>query len=103
VYAVHNYKGGHSLDNVTEIHIIRAMEQHNSALERAIKSAGGVSKLAKALQIHHSNVSHWREWGRVPPRQAIAIERLYPAIKAVDLDPNSPTVSSTEAGTLGRP
>lgn len=50
-------------------------ESTESPLDRAIQRAGGVNKLAKVLGVTHPAVCEWRKLQRVPPRQAIAIER----------------------------
>jgi DNA-binding transcriptional regulator YdaS (Cro superfamily) len=44
------------------------------ALDRAIEIAGGVSKLARRLNIDPSCVSQWRRRKSVPPYMARAIE-----------------------------
>lgn len=44
------------------------------ALDRAIKAAGGVTRLAEKLKVDQSTVSQWRRRKRVPPGMAIPIE-----------------------------
>lgn len=46
------------------------------ALNKAIWFAGGVRALGRALGIDHSNISHWKRAQKVPPVQAIQIEKL---------------------------
>lgn len=52
---------------------LRAMSDRTDALERAIKSAGGLSALASGLGISMQAVSQWDE---VPPLRVIAVEQL---------------------------
>lgn len=46
------------------------------ALELAISSAGGVSKLAAALGVSQSVVSNWKARGQVPADRCPAIEAV---------------------------
>jgi DNA-binding transcriptional regulator YdaS (Cro superfamily) len=56
-----------------------------TALDRAIEEAGGVMALAAVLGVKHPNVAQWRKSGRIPARQAIAIEQwTLGRIRAVD-------------------
>lgn len=48
-------------------------DRENTALERAIKSAGGVGLLAKSLGITPQAVSLWTE---VPPLRVLAVENV---------------------------
>lgn len=50
--------------------MIRDME----ALERAVKQAGGVSKLALSIGVRQSAVSNWKAREEVPLDQCAAIE-----------------------------
>ena len=45
-------------------------------LQKAIRSAGGVSALAKALRLRQSTVSNWPARGRVPAEYCPSIERI---------------------------
>jgi DNA-binding transcriptional regulator YdaS (Cro superfamily) len=45
----------------------------DEALQEAIRRAGGVVALARALGVSHQAVSQWKQ---APPRQAAAIERV---------------------------
>lgn len=49
------------------------MGDRNEALSRAIKSAGGLAKLAEPLGISMQAVSQWDE---VPALRVLAVERL---------------------------
>jgi len=44
----------------------------NTALERAIEAAGGITRLAESLQITKQAVSQWDE---VPPLRVLQVER----------------------------
>lgn len=46
-----------------------------SAIKKAIRKAGGVSKLAKSLKVKPQVVNNWRYRESVPPDQCLAIER----------------------------
>lgn len=50
-----------------------AMRDGKEALERAIKSAGGLTRLAEPLGITAQAVSQWDE---VPPLRVLAVERV---------------------------
>jgi DNA-binding transcriptional regulator YdaS (Cro superfamily) len=45
----------------------------NPALAKAIKAAGGVSALARALGIKHPAIL---QWGRIPANRIVDIERV---------------------------
>ena len=59
-------------------------------LERAVDVLGGVTKVAKLLEIDHSNVSRWLIGKRpLPINHALHIEKLTKgAVKAKDLRPD---------------
>jgi DNA-binding transcriptional regulator YiaG len=50
-------------------------------LEHAIKEAGGVSALARALKLPQSTVASWRQRGSVPAGWQAALPLLYPQKK----------------------
>ncbi|MDE2467338.1 MAG: helix-turn-helix domain-containing protein [Bradyrhizobium sp.] len=47
-----------------------------SPLDTAIEYVGGVTQLARCLEVHQTVVSQWKRRGRVPPKYCIPIERL---------------------------
>lgn len=49
---------------------------HMDALELAITSAGGVTKLAEALGVSQSVVSNWKARGQVPAERCPYIEAV---------------------------
>lgn len=51
----------------------RIMSDRREALERAIKAAGGIAKLAEPLGITAQAVSQWDE---VPPLRVLAVEMV---------------------------
>jgi DNA-binding transcriptional regulator YdaS (Cro superfamily) len=51
----------------------RPMSDPKEALDRALKAAGGQSKLAAALDISAQAISQWDE---VPPLRVLAVEQV---------------------------
>ena len=58
-----------------------------NALDVAIERAGGVGKLAAAIQVGQTVVSNWRSRESVPPEHCAAIE-LATGVSRRDLRPN---------------
>src|SRR5262245_22496546 len=57
----------------TRVRGTTALKMRDSGLEQAIKAAGGVASLARAIGIAQPSVSNWR---RIPAERVLAVEAL---------------------------
>jgi DNA-binding transcriptional regulator YdaS (Cro superfamily) len=74
------------LEKLSRIECVEAPK--NPALERAIDAAGGITKLASALELSgHAVVHQWRS-NRVPAEYCPLIERITREIAAEKDDPS---------------
>jgi hypothetical protein len=59
-----------------------------TGIEKAIKKAGGVTKMARDLDISRNAIYLWLATGFVTPQRAIQLEHRYSVPRAELIDPN---------------